>query len=182
MFLMFRSNSAIWKTTIIAMTAALIIAFALPTRNASNRELPTLADRSLLEGSKAPQPILAIFERACQDCHSANTEWPWYSRIPPISRKIHEDVAQGRKTMDLSKWGTYTNGERSGFLLAIIAATQTHIMPPQKYVWMHPKAKLSEMELGAIKRWALTEYAAIPKKTVRQSQLSESTQISSQKR
>jgi hypothetical protein len=106
-----------------------------------------------------------MFERACQDCHSANTEWPWYSRIPPISRKIHEDVAQGRKFMDLSKWDTYTNAERSGYLMAIVAATETHIMPPPKYVWMHPKAKLSEAELRSVKRWALAERAAIPKKT-----------------
>ena len=67
--------------------------------------------------------------------------------------------------MDLSKWEAYTDGERSGFLMAIIAATQTHLMPPQKYVWMHPKAKLSEAELRSIKSWALAERAAIPKKT-----------------
>jgi hypothetical protein len=158
------SNSAIWKTTFIALTAAMIIAFALPTRNANGPESSTFAGRSLLGGSKTPKPVLTIFQRACQDCHSANTEWPWYSRIPPISWKIHEDVTQGRQFMDLSKWDTYTNAERSGYLLAIIAATETHMMPPQKYVWMHPKAKLSEEELGAIKSWALAERSAIPKK------------------
>ena len=84
--------------------------------------------------------------------------------------------------MDLSKWDSYTNGERSGFLLALIAATEGHIMPPQKYVWMHPKAKLSEVELSAIKRWAIAERAAIPKKTVRRTQLSESVQLDSAKR
>jgi len=166
---MFLSSSRFWKTTFIATTAALIIAFALPTQNAKGPESSTFAGRSLLGGSKTPQPIIAMFERACQDCHSANTEWPWYSRIPPISGKIHEDVAQGRKFMDLSKWDTYTNAERSGFLLAIMAATQTHMLPPRKYVWMHPKAKLSEAELRSIKSWALAERAAIPKMTGRQS-------------
>ena len=162
---MFLSNSVIWKSGFIAMTAALIIAFALPTRNANGPDSSTFVGRSLLRGSKTPEPILTIFQRACQDCHSANTDWPWYSRIPPISRKIHEDVAQGRKFMDLSKWETYTDGERSGFLMAIIAATQTRLMPPQKYVWMHPNAKLSEAELRSMKKWALAERAAIPRKT-----------------
>src|SRR5216683_1823880 len=160
---MFLSTSAIWKSAFIAMTAALIIAFALPTRNANGPESSTVAGRSLLVGSKTPEPILTIFQRACQDCHSSNTEWPWYSRIPPISGKIHEDVAQGRKFMDLSKWDTYTSAERSGFLMAMIAATQSHIMPPPKYVWMHPRAKLSEAELRSIKSWALAERAAIPR-------------------
>ena len=151
------SHSAIWKSTFIAMTAALIIAFALPTHNANDPASSTIADRPLLGGSKTPKPVLTIFQRACQDCHSANTDWPWYSRIPPISRKIHEDVAQGRKFMDLSKWDTYTDSERSGFLLAIIAATQTHIMPPPKYVWMHPGARLSDAELRSLRTWALAE-------------------------
>ena len=129
---MLLSNSAIWKTTFIAMTGALIIAFALPTQNGNNSESSTLAGRPLLVGSKAPKPVVTLFQRACQDCHSANTEWPWYSRIPPISGKIHEDVAQGRNFMDLSKWETYTSAERSGYLMAIVTATETHMMPPQK--------------------------------------------------
>jgi len=115
---MLLSNSVIWKSTFIATTAALIIAFALPTGNANGPESSTFAGRSLLVGSRTPKPILTIFQRACQDCHSGNTDWPWYSRIPPISGKIHEDVARGRKFMDLSKWATYTDAERSGFLLA----------------------------------------------------------------
>ncbi len=76
--------------------------------------------------------------------------------------------------MDLSKWDTYTDSERSGYLLAIIAATESHIMPPAKYVWMHPRAKLSDAELRSVKSWALAERAAIPKKTGIPSQRSDS--------
>jgi hypothetical protein len=154
---MLLSHSAIWKFTFISTTAALIVAFALPTRNGSGHEGSTAGDRPLLAGSKVPKPVLTIFQRSCQDCHSANTDWPWYYRIPPISSKIHEDVAQGRNFMDLSKWDTYTDDERSGFLLAIMAATQAHIMPPPKYVWMHPRAKLSDADLHSIKSWVLAE-------------------------
>ena len=53
--------------------------------------------------------------------------------------------------------------------MAIVAATQSHIMPPPKYAWMHPRAKLSEAELRSIKSWAIDERAAIPKKTGLQS-------------
>jgi len=154
---MLLSHSAIWKSAFIATTAAVILAFALPTRNQTGLRGPTFGDRQLLAGSKVPKPVLTTFQRSCQDCHSANTNWPWYSRIPPVSWKIHEDVAQGRKFMDLSKWDTYTDGERSGFLLAIVTATQSHTMPPPKYVWMHTTAKLSDAELHSIRSWALAE-------------------------
>jgi hypothetical protein len=158
---MLLSDSVIWKSAFIATTAALVIAFALPKRNETRIDGSSFGGRPLLAGSKVSKPILPILQRACQDCHSANTEWPWYSRIPPVSWKIHEDVEQGRKFMDLSKWDTYTDGERSGFLLAIVAASQAHIMPPPKYVWMHPRAKLSDAELSAMRNWALAERSAI---------------------
>lgn len=64
------------------MTAALIIAFALPARNANGLESSILADKYLLAGSKTPQSVLTIFQRACQDCHSGNTDWPWYFPDP----------------------------------------------------------------------------------------------------
>ena len=59
--------------------------------------------------------------------------------------------------MNLSRWNEYTEAERRGFLLAIVTATQTHIMPPPEYVWMHSDAKLSDAELNVLKEWALTE-------------------------
>ena len=59
--------------------------------------------------------------------------------------------------MNLSKWNEYTDAERRGFLLAIVTATQTHVMPPPKYVWMHSDAKVSDEELTLLKEWALTE-------------------------
>jgi hypothetical protein len=63
---------------------------------------------------------------------------------------------QGRAFMDLSKWNEYTEGERRGFTLAIGAAIQNNLMPPPKYVWMHPAARLSSDELSSIKEWAIT--------------------------
>src|SRR5437899_13031043 len=83
-------------------------------QTANDPESSTAVDTPLLAGSKTPQPVFTIFQRACQDCHSANTNWPWYSQISPISWRIHEDVAQGRKFMDLSRWDTYTDSERRG--------------------------------------------------------------------
>jgi hypothetical protein len=115
-------------------------------------------DKSVLAGSNIPVPVRAILQRACQNCHSENTTWPWYAHIPPISWQIHSDVAKGRAFMDLSKWNDYTEGERRGLMVAIGAATQGRLMPPPKYVWMHREARLSSDELKSVEAWAFARY------------------------
>ena len=137
------------------------VALALTTATHSSRS-EAFVEKSLLARSNVPEPVRAILQRACQDCHSENTIWPWYAHIPPISRQIHSDVQKGRAFMDLSKWNEYTEGERWGFRVAIGAAIQNHLMPPPKYVWMHSDARLSSDEIEFVKAWALSKHKISP--------------------
>ena len=66
--------------------------------------------------------------------------------------------------MDLSKWSEYTENERKGYLAAIVAATQTRLMPPAKYLWLHREARLSNDELRSLQSWAMAESKAIAAK------------------
>jgi hypothetical protein len=59
--------------------------------------------------------------------------------------------------MNFSNWDNYSEAEQRGYLLAIVAATESHLMPPPKYSWMHPEAKLSRAELDTLREWALSE-------------------------
>ncbi|MCX7782465.1 MAG: heme-binding domain-containing protein, partial [Meiothermus sp.] len=47
----------------------------------------------------------ALFVRACADCHSNQTRWPWYSHIAPVSWLVQRDVEEGRSKLNLSLWG-----------------------------------------------------------------------------
>jgi hypothetical protein len=62
--------------------------------------------------------------------------------------------------MNLSKWSEYSDGERRGFMLAILAATKTRVMPPPTYVWMHGNAKLSDADVKELEKWAIAETRA----------------------
>ena len=135
-----------------AAAASLAIGLAAVTSNGARKQTPT--SQSLL-AADVPLPVRTILQRACQDCHSANTAWPWYSHIPPISWQIQHDVAKGRAFMDLSKWNDYSDAERQAFLVSIGAAVQSHLMPPSKYLWLHREARLSPSDLESIKAWAL---------------------------
>lgn len=137
--------------------AGLVTLMAGAARSTSKFEGPPAIHEPLLAGAQIPEQLLTSVQRACQDCHSENTAWPWYSGIPPLSWQIHKDVAQARQFMDLSKWHDYTEREKRGLLVSMAIALKTHAMPPARYVWMHRESRLSDAELVALENWALAE-------------------------
>jgi mono/diheme cytochrome c family protein len=83
--------------------------------------------------------------RACFDCHSNQTTWPWYSNIAPVSWLIQHDVQQGRAQLNFSQWGTAGRGADNA-----AEQIQRGTMPPSYYVLMHPTANLSAAEKQAL--------------------------------
>ncbi|NTV02187.1 MAG: heme-binding domain-containing protein [Chlorobiaceae bacterium] len=85
---------------------------------------------------------LELFNRACKDCHSNETVWPWYSNVAPVSWLTALDVKIGRKKFNVSEWG------REGVNKGDEAAEETREgkMPPWFYLPAHPEAKLTPSE------------------------------------
>ena len=81
--------------------------------------------------------------RACFDCHSNQTTWPWYSNVAPVSWLIQHDVQQGRAELNFSQWGRRGAGEAAEQI-------QRGAMPQWYYVMLHPSAGLSEAEKQAL--------------------------------
>jgi hypothetical protein len=82
-----------------------------------------------------------LAKRACFDCHSNETRWPWYANVAPFSWVVEQDVDNARSVIDFSAWNVqYARAPYCG---------QTVIdgmMPPAKYVVAHPEAKLTRAE------------------------------------
>jgi heme-binding protein len=79
--------------------------------------------------------------RACFDCHSNQTQWPWYSHIAPASWLVQNHVDEGRAKLNFSEWNRPQGAApESG------KAVQEGEMPLPSYVWAHPKARLSPAE------------------------------------
>jgi Haem-binding domain len=83
--------------------------------------------------------------RACYDCHSNQTTWPWYSNIAPVSWLIQRDVQEGRARLNFSQWGTARRGGGDG-----AEQIQRGSMPPSYYGLMHPTANLTAAEKQAL--------------------------------
>ena len=85
----------------------------------------------------------ALAERACFDCHSNETVWPWYSNVAPISWLVQHDTEEGREELNFSEWGTRGEGEEGREMVEEIREGE---MPPQIYLITHPEAKLTQVE------------------------------------
>jgi hypothetical protein len=116
-----------------------------------------LASEPLLQSADASPAVLALMERSCGNCHSEKTKWPWYSYIPPVSSIIENDVITARQHMNLSVWQAYTSARQIEILSEIAPLVRNHIMPPKRYLALHPEAKLTDVEIGQIITWAHKE-------------------------
>jgi hypothetical protein len=88
------------------------------------------------------QQTRELAKRACFDCHSNETLWPWYSKIAPVSWLVARDVYEGRQRLNFSDWqNSYLRD--AGEIASVINEGE---MPPFQYLPMHPSARLSTAE------------------------------------
>jgi len=83
----------------------------------------------------------ALLARACFDCHSNQTVWPWYSAVAPVSWLLQNDVDDGRRHVNFSEWDRLQRGLR-GVRNDVMGGK----MPPWYYLPLHPRARLSDAE------------------------------------
>ena len=134
----------------IASTASLVVAAML----VAAQFVPAKRTTPPAQGSLvAPLSIVATLRRACYDCHSNETQWPWYSRVAPVSWLIVRDVNLGRKEINFSEWGSYYPRTRRRKLEWMGRALHEEEMPPWSYRLMHPSARLTEADRAGLLRW-----------------------------
>jgi len=115
------------------------------------------SDGPIFAGIEKPSPVTAVIERSCQNCHSERTVWPWYSYVPPISWMIENDVHRARKHMNISRWEDYTTEQQMEILSSLGAGVRNHQMPMQRYLAIHPEARLSESDIHQLYEWSRSE-------------------------
>jgi len=108
--------------------------------------------------SDQPLPVPSeLFGKACQNCHSEKTKWPWYSYAPPMSWLVEHDVAEARGRLNFSRWSDYSPEQRRELLAKIAAEVRSKEMPPKRYQALHPEARISDEDRRRIYDWAKKE-------------------------
>lgn len=99
-----------------------------------------------------PLEVKEILKRSCYDCHSNETEWPWYSYVAPASWLVSHDVKEGREELNFSEWDKYIS-KKTEIIEEIVEEVEEHEMPLPAYLVTHPKARISEKELSILRNW-----------------------------
>jgi hypothetical protein len=104
----------------------------------------------------APAHVRAILRRACYDCHSNETVWPWYSQVAPFSWLVAHDVHEGREELNFSTWNRITTQQQVKKLKESWKEVVEGSMPPWFYLSIHRGATLSVEDRTALRIWALS--------------------------
>lgn len=99
---------------------------------------------------KPPHEVVSSMKRACHDCHSNQTVWPWYSNIAPVSWLIASDVNEGRARLNFSDWTQAGADGEKPEIGELCSEVQAGKMPLRFYTALHPQAKLSSREVAAL--------------------------------
>lgn len=93
-----------------------------------------------------PDNVMNILENSCYDCHSNNTNYPWYSQVQPIRLIMDHHVEEGKEELNFSEFANYSERRKRNKMRAISEQIEKSKMPLPSYLWLHSDANLSNEE------------------------------------
>jgi hypothetical protein len=132
------------------LIALIVIQFIKPAKNQSTQK--SANDISTL--AAVPANVQAVLDKACNDCHSNNTRYPWYSNIQPIAWWLAHHVDEGKGELNFSEFASYSPKKQAHKLEETIEMVKEGEMPLDSYTWTHKDAILTTEEKLAISAWA----------------------------
>jgi cbb3-type cytochrome oxidase cytochrome c subunit len=142
-------NQKIKRALLIAGGSLLVIQFFQIDK--TNPEVDSSRDFIAMEAP--PQQVAEIMRAACYDCHSHQSEYPWYTRVQPVAWWIRGHIKEGREHLNFSTWGDYAADERSHKLEEFEEVVEEKEMPMSSYTWMHAEARLSPEQRQSLLAW-----------------------------
>lgn len=131
-----------------------------------DRTNPPVDERRTMRANTRMTPeVEAILRRSCQDCHSSETSWPWYSNVSPASWFLKNHVDDGRRELSFSEWATYPKRKRERKLHEMCEQVESGEMPLKSYLPLHPSARLSDNDRRVICEWTSQEEERQPEET-----------------
>jgi cytochrome c len=110
------------------------------------------ADKSseipILIHSQVPDTVRSILLEKCADCHSNQTNAPFYGHFAPVSWLMEHDIVRARKAMNISLWDSYSSDEQQSLLAKILHETKSRAMPPVQYRMIHWGARITDADVA----------------------------------
>ena len=138
------------RILVFLLFALIIIQFIHPRPNKSTGDQPNYIGKVF----PVPEDVKAILQKACDDCHSNNTRYPWYSNIQPVDWWLTDHINEGKKHLNFDEYTNRNLRSQYGKMKEIIDLVKKVEMPLNYYTWIHKDAILTEVEKNKLVGWA----------------------------
>ena len=138
------------KIFLVILALLVIIQFIRPAKNVST----SISANDISKHFTVPEDVNQILKKACNDCHSNNTIYPWYTNIQPVGWWMANHVKGGKSHLDFSEFAGYTPKKQHHKLEEVIEMVKENEMPLNSYTWVHKDAVLTTSEKTLIVNWA----------------------------
>jgi hypothetical protein len=133
---------------IVILAVFVIIQFIRPELNDGGYE----SVASFEKETRVSKDIAAILKTNCYDCHSNQTDYPWYSNVSPVSLWLEDHVNHAKGELNVSVWDTYSIKRKEHKLEEVIEMVNSGEMPLNSYTWIH--GNLEENDKVLLIQWA----------------------------
>ncbi|UBZ09129.1 heme-binding domain-containing protein [Leeuwenhoekiella palythoae] len=124
----------------LALVALIVIQFFPITLNESD----TVPQSDFMKVNQVPATIKNRLQVSCYDCHSNNTNYPWYSKKQPAAWYLDDHIQEGKDELNFNEWATYSDRRKNSKLRSIISQIEEDKMPLDSYILIHRDAILSD--------------------------------------
>ncbi|ATP55601.1 cytochrome C [Pedobacter ginsengisoli] len=138
----------------------ILIQFVQPARNKSRQVMPNDISKIV----SVPSDVQGILKKACYDCHSNNTEYPWYVNMQPMHWFMNNHIQSGKAELNFSEFGSYTSRRQQSKLRSIENSLKDGSMPLNSYTLIHRNAILTKTEKLLLMNWVQNSKDSLNKK------------------
>ncbi len=133
---------------VLALFALIAIQFIRPEKNSEGYKSVATFEAE----TKPSAEVATILKQNCYDCHSNQTQYPWYSEVAPFSLWLADHIEHGKKHFNVSDWSNYSIKKKEHKLEELVEMVEKDEMPLQSYTIIH--GNLSENDKKLLLQWA----------------------------
>ena len=139
------------RLLVLLLLAFIVIQFFRPAKNKSEG----ISANDITKKYTIPDSVLAILKTSCYDCHSNNTNYPWYNNIQPVAWWLADHIKEGKNELNFSEFATYRIGRQYKKLEEVNEQVKKEEMPLESYTLIHGDAKLNKQQKLAVANWVV---------------------------
>jgi hypothetical protein len=138
------------KILLFLLAALVVIQFIHPKKNKSEGPQPNYIGNNY----HIPEDVKVILAKACNDCHSNNTAYPWYSKLQPVDWWMDKHVRNGKRHVNYDEYINRSLRYQYHKMEETIEMVKDNAMPLDSYTWIHKDAILTDEEKIKLTDWA----------------------------